>query len=65
MIQAAGGTKPVQELGEDESYKLDVTNSGARLNAATTLGVMRGLETFLQLVEHLERRIRRARGFDR
>ena len=50
VIQAAGGTKPVQELGEDESYKLDVTDSGAKLNAATTLGVMRGLETFLQLV---------------
>jgi hexosaminidase len=50
VIQAAGGTKPVQEVGEDESYKLDVSNSGARLNAATTLGVMRGLETFLQLV---------------
>jgi hexosaminidase len=50
VIQAAGGTKPVQELGEDESYKLDVTDSGAKLNAATTLGVMRGLDTFLQLV---------------
>jgi hexosaminidase len=50
VIQAAGGTKPVQEVGEDESYKLDVTDSGAKLNAATTLGAMRGLETFLQLV---------------
>ena len=51
VIQAAGGTKPVQELGEDESYKLDVTDSGAKLSAATTLGAMRGLETFLQLVQ--------------
>ena len=50
VIQAAGGTKDVQELGEDESYRLDITNSGARLNAPTTLGVMRGLQTFLQLV---------------
>ena len=50
VIQAASGTKPVQELGEDESYQLDIGNSGARLNAPTTLGVMRGLETFLQLV---------------
>ena len=49
VIQAAGGTKAVQELGEDESYRLDISNSGARLNAPTTLGVMRGLETFLQL----------------
>jgi hexosaminidase len=40
----------VQELGEDESYRLEISNSGARLNAPTTLGVMRGLQTFLQLV---------------
>ncbi|HEX3102871.1 MAG TPA: family 20 glycosylhydrolase [Terriglobales bacterium] len=44
-------SKAVQELGEDESYKLEVTSSGAQLNAPTTLGVMRGLQTFLQLVE--------------
>lgn len=44
-------SKPVQELGEDESYKLDVTSSRAQLTAPTTLGVMRGLQTFLQLVE--------------
>jgi hexosaminidase len=51
VIQAAGGTKGVQELGEDESYRLDIDNSSARLNAPTTLGVMRGLQTFLQLVQ--------------
>ena len=51
VIQAAGGTKAVQELGEDESYQLNISNSGARLNAPTTLGVMRGLQTFLQLVQ--------------
>ena len=50
VIQAAGGTKQVQELGEDESYKLDISDSGAKLKAPTTLGVMRGLETLLQLV---------------
>ncbi len=41
----------MQELGEDESYRLDISNSGAKLNAPTTLGVMRGLQTFLQLVQ--------------
>jgi hexosaminidase len=51
VIQAAGGTKTVQELGEDESYRLEINSSGARLNAPTTLGVMRGLQTFLQLVQ--------------
>ena len=65
VIQAAGGTKAVQELGEDESYRLDVTDSGAKLNAATTLGVMRGLETFLQLVGTTSAGLRCAGGFDR
>jgi hexosaminidase len=44
-------TKPVQELDEDESYTLEVTSSGAELGAPTALGVMRGLQTFLQLVQ--------------
>ena len=51
VVQAAGGTRNVQELGEDESYRLDIASSGARLTAPNTLGVMRGLQTFLQLVE--------------
>ncbi len=50
-VNSEHASKPVQELGEDESYKLEVTSSGAQLNAPTTLGVMRGLQTFLQLVE--------------
>ena len=41
----------VQKLGEDESYELTVTDSGAKLTAPTTLGVLRGLQTFLQLVQ--------------
>jgi len=49
VVQAAAGTKAVQELGEDESYRLEISSSGARLTAPTTLGVMRGLQTFLQL----------------
>ncbi|HLJ48622.1 MAG TPA: family 20 glycosylhydrolase [Bryobacteraceae bacterium] len=43
--------KPVQSLGEDESYKLTVDTRGARIDAPTALGAMHGLETFLQLVE--------------
>lgn len=42
-------SKPVQELGEDESYTLEVTSSGAKLHAANSLGTLRGLQTFLQL----------------
>ncbi len=50
-VSSEHASKPVQELGEDESYTLEVTSSGAQLNAPTTLGVMRGLQTFLQLVQ--------------
>ena len=50
-INSQHTSKELQELGEDESYKLEVTSSGAELDAPTTLGVMRGLQTFLQLVE--------------
>ena len=41
----------VQSVREDESYQLDVTPQQARLTAPTPVGVLRGMETFLQLVE--------------
>ncbi len=44
-------SKPLQELGEDESYTLDITPSGAILNAPTPLGTLHGLQTFLHLVQ--------------
>ncbi len=44
-------SKEVQELGEDESYRLEVTSSSAQLHAVTPLGAMHGLQTFLQLVQ--------------
>ena len=50
-IHADRPSKEVEEVGEDESYTLEVTPSGAELGALTTLGVMRGLQTFLQLIE--------------
>ncbi|MGA8152594.1 MAG: family 20 glycosylhydrolase [Terriglobales bacterium] len=50
VVHADHANKEVLELGEDESYSLEVTPAGAKLNAATTLGVMHGLQTFLQLV---------------
>jgi len=49
-VHADHASKEVQELGEDESYSLTITSTSATLNAPTTLGVMRGLQTFLQLV---------------
>ena len=51
VIRCDHASKPVQLLGEDESYQLEVTSAQALLTAANPLGVLRGMETFLQLVE--------------
>jgi hexosaminidase len=51
VVHSEHASKAVQELGEDESYSLEISSSGAKLDAVTPLGVMRGLETFLQLVQ--------------
>ena len=50
VIRTERGSKEIQEPAEDESYDLEVTPSGAKLTAATPLGTMIGLQTFLQLV---------------
>ena len=39
------------QLGDDESYSLEISATGARLNAATRFGAIHGLQTFLQLVQ--------------
>ncbi|PYU02018.1 MAG: beta-N-acetylhexosaminidase [Acidobacteria bacterium] len=51
VVHTDHASKEIQELGEDESYSLEVTATGAKLNAANPTGVLRGLQTFLQLVE--------------
>jgi hexosaminidase len=51
VIQTTGPSKAVEELGEDESYHLAVTPAGATLSAPNPLGILHGLQTFLQLVE--------------
>jgi hexosaminidase len=51
VIHTDHAGKEIQELGEDESYVLEVSASGAKLNAPTPLGTLHGLQTFLQLVE--------------
>ena len=50
VIHTERASRPVQELDEDESYTLEVSSSGANLAAPNPLGVLRGLQTFLQLV---------------
>jgi hexosaminidase len=51
QIHADHDREKVQKLGEDESYELDITDSSAKLNAPDPLGVLHGLQTFLQLVQ--------------
>jgi hexosaminidase len=50
QCERAGAATP--SLGEDESYKLEITDKQARLVAPTVVGALRGLETFLQLVQN-------------
>ena len=51
IIRCDSAGESIQKLGEDESYRLEVTPQQARLSAKNPLGILRGLETFLQLVE--------------
>lgn len=51
LIRTAGPSAPVQQVGEDESYHLDVSPTGVLLSAPNPLGVLHGLQTFLQLVK--------------
>jgi len=51
VVEAGRANQVVPELGEDESYRLEITPSAATLSAPTGLGVMRGFATFLQLLE--------------
>ncbi len=50
VIKTRGASDPVQQLGEDESYHLEVTPTQVQLSAPNPLGVLHGLQTFLQLV---------------
>ncbi|MGH9873449.1 MAG: family 20 glycosylhydrolase [Pyrinomonadaceae bacterium] len=47
--QRAGDVIP--SIGENESYRLEVSDKQARLLAPTVIGALRGMETFLQSVQ--------------
>jgi len=49
QCERAGDTIP--SLNENEGYSLEVTDKQARLVAPTVVGALRGLETFLQLLQ--------------
>jgi hexosaminidase len=50
-VHADRAGESVPQLGDDESYTLDVSSSSATLTAPNTLGILHGLQTFLQLVQ--------------
>lgn len=50
VIHAEHGSEAVPRRGEDESYELTVSESGAKLTVPNPLGILHGLQTFLQLV---------------
>jgi len=50
IIHTAGPSQAVQQLGEDESYHLVVSTNHVELSAPNPLGILHGLQSFLQLV---------------
>ncbi len=51
QLHCSGPGEPIQSYMADESYQLEVTESGARITAPSPIGILRGIETFLQLVQ--------------
>jgi hexosaminidase len=51
VIQTEHASELVQQVGEDESYRLQVTPEKVVLSAPNPLGILHGLQTFLQLVQ--------------
>ena len=51
VIDVQGPGKLIQSTDENESYSLSVNPSGARIQAATVVGAMLGMQTFLQLLQ--------------
>jgi hexosaminidase len=50
VLQTGGPGRAAPSLEEDETYALEVSERQAFVNAPTVVGVLRGLETFLQLL---------------
>lgn len=51
VVETQGTGKRVPSVDEDESYTLEVSDKQAVLRAPTVVGALRGLETFLQLLD--------------
>ena len=50
FIKTGGPSAAVQQVEEDESYHLQIVPGQVHLEAANPLGILHGLQTFLQLV---------------
>ena len=50
-IECRAGGPPYPALGEDESYRMDVSVDGARITAATVTGALRGMQTFAEWID--------------
>src|SRR5450755_70293 len=51
ILVESGDHRGPQKLGDDERYSLKASDGKVRLSANEPLGVLRGLETFLQLIQ--------------
>ena len=51
VIETRSTGNAIPKLGDDESYELTISSNQAKISAPNTVGAMRGLETFLQLLE--------------
>ena len=51
LVSVRSGGPEVQSLDDDESYSLTSTSTSIQIEAASTLGALHGMETFLQLVQ--------------
>ena len=50
LLRCDGVDGDVQSVDEDESYALTITSKGVLVRASTPVGVLRGIQTFLQLL---------------
>jgi hexosaminidase len=51
VIRCDGPGAAIPQLGDDESYHLAITSERAAVQAATVVGVLRSLETLLQMLD--------------
>jgi hexosaminidase len=51
VVRISNASRKVQQVGDDESYTLEITPLHAALTAPNALGALHGLQTFLQLIE--------------